>query len=94
MKYTKWSINERSCREGSGANERKTVAFEAWNWIYYGDKSNYKWKSEIKVIEEKSTFEVAIELNFAMEVSNRVWMRETTAKVAHKTKWVVISSET
>ena len=47
-----------------------------------------QWKSEIKVIEEKSTLEVAIEMNFAMEVSNGEWMRETTAKVAHKTKWV------
>ena len=43
-------------------------------------------KSEIEVIEENCIFEVANEMNFAMEVSNGVRMRETTAKVAHDTK--------
>ena len=43
-------------------------------------------KSEIKMIKENCTFEVEIEINFVMKVSNGVWMRETTAKVAHKTK--------
>ena len=38
-----------------------------------------QWKSEIEVIEENCIFEVAIEMNFAMEVSNGVRMRETTA---------------
>ena len=90
MKYVKHSNDEKSCREWS--KWKKNVVFEAWNWIYYGDKS--QWKSEIKVIEKNCTFEVAIKINFAMEVSNEVRIRETTAKVAYETKWVAIKYET
>ena len=51
-----------------------------------------QWKSEIELVEEKPTFEVAIEMNFSMEVSNGVQMRETAAKVAHEMKWVVFKA--
>ena len=35
---------------------------------------------------EKAAFEVAIEINFAMEVPNGVRMRENTSNVAHEMK--------
>ena len=47
------------------------------------------------VLEEgggESTFELAIDVNSAMEVPNRLWMKETTSKVAHKTKSAVFKA--
>ena len=50
-----------------------------------------QWKSEIEVIEENCIFEVAIEMNFAMEVSNGVRMRVQLLQVAHETQWVAVN---
>ena len=50
-----------------------------------------QWKSEIEVTEENWIFEVTIEMNFAMEVSNGVRMRVQLLKVAHETKWVAVN---
>ena len=52
--------------------------FRVWS-IKFDFLRRSQWKSEIEVIEENCIFEVAIEMNFAMEVSNGVRMRETTA---------------
>ena len=43
------------------------------------------------MIEENCIFEVAIEMNFAMEVSNGVRMRVQLLKVAHETKCVAVN---
>ena len=43
------------------------------------------------MIEENCIFEVAIEMNFAMEVSNGVRMRVQLLKVAHETKGVAVN---